>query len=149
MLQSHDGWTVCAKATNGREAVAAALQFKPDVAILDLAMPEMDGLAAAREIARNVPGVAILIYTLHDGGLIELEAKKAGVRKVVSKMSSPESLVLAVEEVLKAGETRAKPTTVAIPAVSGGPLGDAPQVNSLDKAKHNPAEEPDASGKLN
>jgi DNA-binding NarL/FixJ family response regulator len=99
MLDSHEGWTVCAAVQNGHEASAKASELKPDVIILDLAMPMMDGLSATREILRTQPTVPILIYTLHSIPAIELEAKKAGARKLILKPHI-ESLISAMEEIL-------------------------------------------------
>ena len=99
MLGSHEGWTVCAAVQNGHEASAKASELKPDVIILDLAMPMMDGLSATREILRTQPTVPILIYTLHSIPAIELEAKKAGARKLILKPHI-ESLISAMEEIL-------------------------------------------------
>ncbi len=98
MLGSHEGWTICAALANGQEAVEKANELKPDV-ILDLAMPVMDGLTATREILRTLPTVPILIYTLHNIPAIELEAKKAGARKMVLK-PHVELLISAMEEIL-------------------------------------------------
>jgi DNA-binding NarL/FixJ family response regulator len=152
LLQNHDGWNVCAQVANGREAVAKAVELKPDVAILDLAMPEVDGLTAAREIAKAVPSVTILIYTLHDGDLIDLEAKKAGVRRIVPKMGPPENLVLAVEELLKNQEKEVKAAAPAVEVISPGPLGDintsAVQARSNEPPPTAP-NEPDPSGNVN
>ena len=145
LLQNHDGWNVCAQ-------IAKAAELKPDVAILDLAMPEMDGLTAAREIAKAVPSVTILIYTLHDGDLIDLEAKKAGVRRIVPKMGPPENLVLAVEELLKDEEKEMKPATPAVEVVSPGPLGDINTRVVQARSNEPPAitpNEPDPSGSVN
>jgi DNA-binding NarL/FixJ family response regulator len=151
MLQTHDGWNVCARASNGREAISKAIELKPDVVILDLAMPDTDGLTAARAITKGLPSAAILIYTLHEGALIELEAKKAGVRRVVSKMSSPESLVSAVEEVLKLQEKETKPAA-RIPIISTGPLADvqSDSVQALpSETPQVPPAEPEPSGSAN
>ena len=82
-----------------------ANELKPDVIILDLAMPVMDGLSATREILRTLPTVPILIYTLHNIPAIELEAKKAGARKMVLK-PHVELLISAMEEIL-ANESQA------------------------------------------
>lgn len=84
-LKAHDGWEVCAEVENGEQAVAKAKELNPDLIILDLAMPVMDGLRATREIMRILPSVPIVIYTLHYAAWLELEAKKAGARGVVAK----------------------------------------------------------------
>ena len=100
LLESHEGWQVCAEVENGLEAVAKAVELKPDLVILDLAMPQMDGLRAAREISAALPNVPILMHTMHNSSELELEAKKAGIRKVVNKTGSGDELFAAIEELL-------------------------------------------------
>jgi len=87
LLQTH-GWEVCGQAENGLEAVTMAVELKPDVVILDLAMPSMDGLTAARQISESLPTIPIVMHTLHDLPQLELEAKKNGVRCIVPKSES-------------------------------------------------------------
>lgn len=99
IMDGHDGWNVCAAVENGQDAVAKAKELKPDAVILDLAMPVMDGLTATREILRNEPTVPVFIYTLHNIPAIELEAKKAGARKMVLK-PHVEVLIRAIKETL-------------------------------------------------
>lgn len=101
LLKSHDGWEVCAAVENGQQALLKATEFRPDIIILDLAMPVMDGLQAAREIAKVLPSVSVLVYKLHDASWIEMEAKRAGVRRIISKTQSAEALISAVEQLLK------------------------------------------------
>jgi len=84
LLHTH-GWQVCGQAENGLEAVRMAAELKPDVVILDLAMPSMDGLTAAREISQAHPTIPIVMHTFHDLPQLELEAKKNGVRRIVPK----------------------------------------------------------------
>jgi DNA-binding NarL/FixJ family response regulator len=96
-IQGHAGWTVCAEAENGVEAVAKAKEFQPDLVVLDLAMPRMNGLNAAREISRELPGVLILMHTLYASPIVEMEAKKCGVERVIAKATS-HMLVPAIEQ---------------------------------------------------
>jgi DNA-binding NarL/FixJ family response regulator len=100
LLETHADWQVCAEAANGLEAVQKAAELKPDVIILDLAMPEMDGLHAAREILSNTPAVPILLHTNHAFSSLALEAKKNGIREVLNKSTSEQELVSAVEALL-------------------------------------------------
>ena len=87
-LQSADGtFNVCGEASDGIQAVLKAHELKPDVVILDLAMPLMDGISAAREIAKTTPSLAMFLYTLHMSPQVEVEALSAGIRKVVAKPS--------------------------------------------------------------
>ena len=96
-IQEHAGWTVCAEAENGVEAVTKAKEFKPDLVLLDLAMPRMNGLNAAREISHELPGVLIVMHTLYASPIVEMEARKCGVERVVAKATS-HMLVPAIEQ---------------------------------------------------
>src|SRR5580765_4396499 len=73
------------EAENGRDAIGKAQERKPDIVILDLVMPVMDGLVAARELSRIMPGVPLLMHTLHWSPQVEIEAQKVGVRKVTPR----------------------------------------------------------------
>lgn len=98
---SQDGnWNVCGTAANGRQAVLLAHQLKPDLIILDIAMPMLDGLHATVEILKHSPAVPIILYTLHKNDQIELEGKKAGARKVLSKTEPVEFLLDSIRELL-------------------------------------------------
>ena len=100
LLETHADWQVCGEAANGLEAVQKAAELKPDVIILDLAMPEMDGLHAAREILSNFPTLPILLHTNHAFSTLALEAKKNGIRGVINKSVSEQELISAVEALL-------------------------------------------------
>jgi CheY-like chemotaxis protein len=99
LLKSHAGWEVCAEVENGQQAVLKTCELKPDLIILDLAMPVMDGLEAAREISIALPSVPILIFTQHKLPAVELEAREAGAREVISKGEATE-LLSAIEGLL-------------------------------------------------
>ena len=99
-LESHSNrWKVCAEAADGLDAVQKAIELKPDLVIIDLQMPFLDGLSASMRIADFLPKVPILMNTIHNSEHIDLEARKAGVRKVIPK-SDPGALLRAVEELL-------------------------------------------------
>jgi len=98
LIEGHEGWEVCAEAADGVQAVNRAKQFQPDLIILDLAMPELNGIEAAGQISPALPGVPILIFTLYASPQIEKEAEKVGVQRVISK-STGYILVPAIEEV--------------------------------------------------
>ena len=97
-LEAHSGWSVCGEALNGREAITKAIELRPDLVILDFAMPELDGLRAADEINKLLPGVGIILHTLYGVGMV-LEANKHPVVRVIEK-SKTGALVSAVEELL-------------------------------------------------
>jgi two-component system chemotaxis response regulator CheY len=124
LLATHDGWEVCGSTGSGREAVEKAVELRPSIIILDLAMPEMDGLSAAKEIGKVMPSVPIVIFTLHKFATIDLEAKKAGVRYVVAKPDT-ETLLRVIDELMKsqpAAESVQKEPDLLAPA--SGPLDD-------------------------
>jgi DNA-binding NarL/FixJ family response regulator len=100
LLENHQDWQVCGEAENGFEAVVKASHLKPDLIILDLAMPVMDGLSAAREISSASPRVPILMHTSHNSPALDLEAKKAGVQQVVSKSGGGNDLLRAIEALM-------------------------------------------------
>src|SRR5207244_2808709 len=66
LLESQPGWEVCVEAANGRAAVAAAERERPDIAVLDIGMPELNGFEAARQIRHALPECEVLILTLHE-----------------------------------------------------------------------------------
>ena len=100
ILSKVEDWNVCGQATNGRQAILMAHQLKPDLTILDIAMPMLDGLHAAAEILKSTPDVPIVLYTLHKNDQIELEGKKAGARKVLSKTDPIDCLIETIRELL-------------------------------------------------
>ncbi len=97
LIEGHQDWDVCAEAEDGIQAVNRAEQFRPDVIILDLAMPELNGFEAAARISKSLPEVPILMFTLYLSPEVEKEAAKVGVRRVISK-STGYQLVPAIEE---------------------------------------------------
>ena len=101
LIESHAGWTVCGDADNGQDAVGKATQLSPDVIVLDLAMPQMNGLQAAREISRQVPQVPMLLLTVQEVSKeLTNEAMHAGFKGAVSKSTGSE-VVRAIEVLLQ------------------------------------------------
>jgi DNA-binding NarL/FixJ family response regulator len=96
---------VCGEASDGVEAVQKSVELKPDLAIIDLQMPLMDGLTASARIAKSLPGIPILICTIHKSDYLDSEARKAGIREVVSK-SNIERLLNKMEDLLGGADPR-------------------------------------------
>jgi DNA-binding NarL/FixJ family response regulator len=97
LLESHPGWDVCAEAKDGRDAVEQATSTKPDLVLLDIGMPNLNGLEAARQILATSPNVAILILTMHDSDNVIREVLRAGARGFLLKSDAGRDLVAAVE----------------------------------------------------
>jgi DNA-binding NarL/FixJ family response regulator len=117
LLEVNPDWMVCGEAVDGQEAVVKALELRPDVVVLDLAMPRMNGLSAAHEISKSLPTIPIILYTLYKSPQVDSEAQNHGIRKVVEK-TDQSTLVSAIQEVVNA---RASGTD-AIAQVTGVPL---------------------------
>jgi len=142
-LGSHAGWTVCGEAANGVNAILMAYDLKPDLIILDLVMPMLDGLQAAAEIAKIIPSVPIVIYSLQILPELEMEAKKFGVWALVSKSSPQNLLIETVERLLASSQPTLSPETIdkSVEA-SRSPSTAFPDDNApdLDPAPEPPAE---------
>jgi len=95
------GWVVSGEATNGRDAVALAAQIKPDVVVLDLTMPELNGLETARQIIAADPGARILILTAHESEQLVREVLSAGAQGYVLKSDAGRTLVAALQALLE------------------------------------------------
>lgn len=104
LLESKPGWHVSAEASNGKEAVEKALQEPLDVIIMDITMPVMNGLDAARQIAEQKPGIPIVMFSLHLSEDLMDHFKTDGIRAAVAKGDAARDLVKAVEVVLKGGK---------------------------------------------
>jgi DNA-binding NarL/FixJ family response regulator len=100
-LEQQNGWEVSGEAANGREAIEKAQELRPDLIVLDLAMPVMNGLEAARALKRLLPRVPVLMFTNFDAAPLKREALAAGIRAVVSKSGSLQSLVSAIQGLLE------------------------------------------------
>jgi DNA-binding NarL/FixJ family response regulator len=98
MLESHPGWKVCGDAVNGREAVRKTIELRPDVVVLDFAMPELNGLMAADQISDLLPHIPIVLHTMYSAHA-NLEANKHPICRVVEKAKTG-ALVTAIEECL-------------------------------------------------
>lgn len=96
-----EGFKVNAEAQNGREAVRLALKFQPDVVVLDITMPTLNGLDAAREILHNAPRTRAILLSMHDESKYVLEGLRIGVKGFVTKTHAAEDLVQAIRKALQ------------------------------------------------
>jgi len=103
-IEARPDWEICGEAENGRQAVELAKQLRPDLVVLDLTMPELNGLDATRKIRDALPDVHVLIQTMHDSEALAQEVLAAGARGYLLKNDAPEMLAQAIEA-LAAGRT--------------------------------------------
>ncbi|HYA23862.1 MAG TPA: response regulator transcription factor [Terriglobales bacterium] len=103
LLEARDSWMVCAEASNGKEAVDKTFQSHPDVVILDITMPTMNGLEAASHISATYPEIPIILFSLHLSDEMMNTLNRATIRGAVSKSEAGRDLVEAVETVLNGG----------------------------------------------
>jgi len=97
LLESQPGWEVSAEATTGREAVEVTKRLQPDIVVLDLSLPELNGLDATRQILKESPRTEVLVLTMHHSEELARNVLQAGARGYVLKSDADESLVAAVD----------------------------------------------------
>lgn len=97
LLQSREGWTVCGEAENGTDAIQKAIELQPDVILLDVSMPDLNGFEAARYIHGRMPGSKILVVTEHDAKTLEKLPPQPGICGYVIKSRLDFDLISAVE----------------------------------------------------
>src|SRR6202012_1537653 len=101
LLAARDGWQGVGEASNGADAVQKAVSLRPDIAILDFSMPELNGPEAAAQIAKQVPETGVVVLTMHDSDQVMREVLQAGARGLVLKSDADRDLLEAVDAVSK------------------------------------------------
>ena len=97
LLESHDGWEVCGEATTGRDAVEQSRRLRPDVVVMDLSLPELNGLDATRQILKDAPDTEVLVLTMHQSEELARDVLQAGARGYVLKSDADVNLISAVD----------------------------------------------------
>jgi DNA-binding NarL/FixJ family response regulator len=97
LIESHPGWEVCAEAVDGREAVEKTVELRPDLALIDVSMPNLNGLDAARQILQALPHACVLILTMHESEQIVREVLEVGARGFLLKSDAARDLVSAIQ----------------------------------------------------
>jgi DNA-binding NarL/FixJ family response regulator len=133
VLEARPGWEVVAEANNGRDAVKKAQQTKPNVAILDISMPQLNGLEAARQIAKTLSQTKVLILTMHEADPMIQQILEAGAQGYLLKSDASLDLVAAVDALLR-NKTFFTPRVGQI--VLDGYLGKNPARPTEDTAKN-------------
>jgi len=129
ILESQPGWSVCGEAHTGREAVAKAGQLRPDIVILDICMPELNGIEATRQIRKVSPRSEVLILSVHHSDHLIRDLLDAGARGYLVKSDADSELVTAIESL-----ARRKPffTSYATEMLVNGFAGDGSSPTQLD-----------------
>ena len=99
-IEQNTDWQVCGEAENGQIAIEKTKELRPDLIILDLAMPVMNGLDAARHIADIAPGVAIVLFTMHGSKELSKYAELIGIKQVLSKSNGGIEQLLSTVKVI-------------------------------------------------
>jgi DNA-binding NarL/FixJ family response regulator len=121
LTEGHPDWQVVAEVSNGAAAIEAGELLRPHVAILDLSMPRFSGLDVAERLMKSVPGIRILILTMHAAAPILRQLRKAGVSAYLAKNEAPRMLVEAVERILAGEPFFASGNTYRRPALLEAP----------------------------
>jgi len=134
LVESRPDWIVCGEATNGREAVEQAGRLAPDVVILDIAMPELNGLEAARRIHKAAPRTEVLILTMHRSEELVRQVLAAGARGYLLKSDAGRDLLAAVDAV--AGHRPFfTPRVASSPAASAKSFSSWPRERATRKSR--------------
>jgi len=101
ILEAHPGWEVCGEASDGRSAVEKAQELRPAVVVIDIGMPQLNGLEATRQILKNQPETRVLVLSVYESEQLVEEVLDAGARGYVLKSDASRDLVRAIEELLR------------------------------------------------
>lgn len=130
---------ICAEAINGAEAVAKAQEFHPDLIILDLAMPILNGLEAACEIRRHLSEIPILLFTLTAVPEVRVQAAKMGIQEVISKEDGINLLLVAIRKALK---TTSGTASAVVSGEVAAPIPPSDTTAEVQRTAGSPVSEP-------
>lgn len=97
LLESHAGWEVSGEATTGRAAIEKCRQLRPDIVVMDISLPDLNGLEATRQILKETPNTQVLVLTMHHSEELARDVLQAGARGYILKSDADGDLVAAVE----------------------------------------------------
>jgi DNA-binding NarL/FixJ family response regulator len=101
--RSRPDWNICGEASNGEQAIEASKKLRPDVIVLDITMPKMNGIEAAAKIAALSLGCHVLIFTMHESDRLSSEVRAVGAQGFVLKSQAARDLIRAIDQVLAGG----------------------------------------------
>jgi DNA-binding NarL/FixJ family response regulator len=101
ILEFTPGWEVCGEAADGRDGIEKAKMLSPDLIVMDLSMPVMNGLEAARILHEIMPSVPLILCSLHTDRVLQREATAAGITTVFSKAQNMQTLISKARELLR------------------------------------------------
>lgn len=130
LLSSSDDWAVCGEAQDGLDAIEKAKSLKPDIVLMDISMPRMDGIAAIRVIRQEVPESDVIIIGQNDPAVARLQAAEVKASGYVGKASLGRELVPVIREVLKHRNGATPPSA----SQASGPLESKPKSNERENA---------------
>ena len=99
LLESHSGWEVAGEAADGAKAVEDALRLRPDVTVLDVSMPGLNGLDAMRQLLKSEPNMKIVILSQYEPAFLERSALEAGAKAYLTKTDVGQRLIRAIEDI--------------------------------------------------
>jgi len=99
-FEDQPDFRVCGEAVNGKDAIEKAKQLRPDLIILDFAMPEMDGISAASILSGLIPSTKLILFTMHSNGIVRAAAQEAGISAIVQKEHGQDELVIQAQKAL-------------------------------------------------
>jgi DNA-binding NarL/FixJ family response regulator len=133
LLASRAGWVICAEAGTGRDAVALAAKHRPDIVVMDIAMPELNGLEATRKIRKMLPKTQVVILSFHYSDQLVREVLESGARAYVLKSDASTELLLAIEALANNQPFFTSGATQVVLDGFSRPPSDGPQTRLMHK----------------
>jgi DNA-binding NarL/FixJ family response regulator len=103
LLESRPGWEICGEAKDGKQAVAKVRDLDPDIIVLDISMPGLNGLQVTKRLIQSRPSSKVIILSQHEPSLFEASAREAGAQAYLTKTDVAQKLISAIEELVVAG----------------------------------------------